>query len=39
MDANLRSSELRSSPVRVKRFGEDLALWRDSSGRPRIFQD
>jgi phenylpropionate dioxygenase-like ring-hydroxylating dioxygenase large terminal subunit len=35
----LRSSDLRSSPVRVKRFGEDLALWRDSSGRARIFQD
>lgn len=35
----LRSSELGASPLRVKRFGEDLALWRDSSGRPRIFQD
>ena len=35
----LRSSDLRASPVRVMRFGEDLALWRDSAGRPRVFQN
>ena len=35
----LRSSDLGATPLRVKRFGEDLALWRDAAGRPHIFQD
>jgi nitrite reductase/ring-hydroxylating ferredoxin subunit len=35
----LRSSELAKTPVRVQRFGELLAVWRDSSGRPNVVQD
>ena len=35
----LASKELGASPVHVKRFGEELAVWRDSAGRPHVFQD
>jgi nitrite reductase/ring-hydroxylating ferredoxin subunit len=35
----LRSSELANTPVRVQRFGEVLAVWRDSAGRPNVIQD
>jgi nitrite reductase/ring-hydroxylating ferredoxin subunit len=35
----LRSSELAGAPVRIKRFGELLAVWRDSAGRPNVVQD
>jgi phenylpropionate dioxygenase-like ring-hydroxylating dioxygenase large terminal subunit len=35
----LRSSDLGDRPVRIRRFGEELAVWRDSAGRARVFQD
>jgi phenylpropionate dioxygenase-like ring-hydroxylating dioxygenase large terminal subunit len=35
----LRSSEVGSAPTRIKRFGEVLAVWRDSAGRPNVVQD
>lgn len=35
----LRSFELQDKPVRVKRFGETLAVWRDSDGHPNVVQD
>jgi nitrite reductase/ring-hydroxylating ferredoxin subunit len=35
----LRSSELGTSPIRVKRFGDILAVWRDSAGHPNVVQD
>lgn len=35
----LASAELGTSPMHVKRFGEELAVWRDSAGHPRVVQD
>ena len=35
----LRSSGLGDAPVRIKRFGMMLAVWRDSAGRPNVVQD
>ena len=35
----MRASDLCNAPVRLKRFGEHLAVWRDSAGNPRVFQD
>ncbi len=35
----LRSEDLDSVPVGVKRLGEDLVLWRDSARRPHVFVD
>jgi phenylpropionate dioxygenase-like ring-hydroxylating dioxygenase large terminal subunit len=35
----LRSSDLGDAPVRIKRFGMMLAVWRDSAGRPNVVQD
>src|ERR1043165_3906195 len=35
----LRSSELGAAPQRLKRFAEDLVLWRDANGKPHLFQD
>ncbi|MBM2812050.1 MAG: Aromatic ring-hydroxylating dioxygenase subunit alpha [Chloroflexi bacterium] len=34
-----RSQDLGAQPVGIKRLGEDLALWRDSEGRPHLFTD
>jgi phenylpropionate dioxygenase-like ring-hydroxylating dioxygenase large terminal subunit len=35
----LPSSDLRAAPVRLRRFGEDLAVWRDRAGAPHVFPD
>ena len=35
----MRAADLRNAPVRLKRFGEYLTVWRDSAGNPRVFQD
>ncbi len=35
----LRSAELGRQPVAVRRFGEDLAVWRDSKGTPHVVED
>src|SRR5712692_4527486 len=35
----LRSSELRTSPIFVQRFGKDLVAWRDGEGRPHVFEN
>jgi nitrite reductase/ring-hydroxylating ferredoxin subunit len=35
----LQSSEVGSSPVRIKRFGEMLAVWRGEDGEPNVVQD
>ena len=35
----LRSSQLKDKPVRIERFGENLAAWRDNSGGPAVFSD
>jgi phenylpropionate dioxygenase-like ring-hydroxylating dioxygenase large terminal subunit len=32
------SSELGQRPIQVRRFGEDLVVWRDSLGRPNVFE-
>ncbi len=34
----LRSSALGRRPLPVRRFGEDLVVWRDSQGRPNVFE-
>jgi len=34
-----RASDLGATPVAVQRFGQALALWRDSSGQPHVFED
>lgn len=34
-----RSKDLGSTPVGIKRLGEDLVLWRDSQRRPHLFSD
>lgn len=34
-----RSEDLGSRPVGIKRLGEELVLWRDSGGRPHVFDD
>ncbi|MPZ13877.1 MAG: Rieske 2Fe-2S domain-containing protein, partial [Chloroflexi bacterium] len=34
-----RSADLGTAPVGIKRLGEDLVLWRDVAGRPRLFRD
>ena len=34
----LYSSELGKDPIQVRRFGEDLAVWRDSAGQPHVFE-
>jgi phenylpropionate dioxygenase-like ring-hydroxylating dioxygenase large terminal subunit len=35
----LGSSELGTTPKKLKRFGEDLVLWRDAKGKVHLFQD
>lgn len=35
----LSSPELGDRPVCVRRFGRDLALWRDANGRPRVLDN
>jgi len=35
----LRSTELRERPLRVKRFAEDLCVWRDGAGHAHVVQD
>jgi phenylpropionate dioxygenase-like ring-hydroxylating dioxygenase large terminal subunit len=35
----IRSVELGQQPVAVRRFGEELAVWRDSKGAPHIFEN
>jgi phenylpropionate dioxygenase-like ring-hydroxylating dioxygenase large terminal subunit len=35
----LRADKLRQKPLRLRRFGQTLALWRDAQGRPHLFQD
>jgi len=35
----LRSSQLGPAPTAVRRFSEDLAVWRDSQGRPRVLEN
>jgi phenylpropionate dioxygenase-like ring-hydroxylating dioxygenase large terminal subunit len=35
----LLAKELKDKPVRIRRFGEELAVWRDSMGRPHVFQN
>src|SRR5229473_198154 len=34
-----RASDLGAMPVAVKRFGQELVLWRDSAGQPHAFED
>ena len=34
-----RSADLGRGPVGIKRLGEDLVLWRDADGCPRVFHD
>jgi phenylpropionate dioxygenase-like ring-hydroxylating dioxygenase large terminal subunit len=35
----LYASELGKAPIQVRRFGEDLAVWRDSAGQPHVFEN
>ncbi len=35
----LQSGELRDTPVKIERFGENLAVWRGESHAPRIFEN
>jgi nitrite reductase/ring-hydroxylating ferredoxin subunit len=35
----LRSADVGSKPVRIKRFGETLAVWRGEDGQPNVVQD
>ncbi|HEY7244021.1 MAG TPA: aromatic ring-hydroxylating dioxygenase subunit alpha [Xanthobacteraceae bacterium] len=35
----LQSSDVASRPVRIKRFGEWLAVWRGEDGQPNVVQD
>lgn len=35
----LSSSELGDRPVGVRRFGRDMAVWRDTSGMPHVLDD
>lgn len=35
----MRSAELLQQPKRLRRFGLDLAVWRDAAGRPHVFED
>ncbi|HZU08128.1 MAG TPA: aromatic ring-hydroxylating dioxygenase subunit alpha [Chloroflexota bacterium] len=37
--AILPSSDLGNRPLGLRRFGQDLVLWRDSIGHPHIFED
>lgn len=34
-----RSKDLRIGPVGLRRLGEEIVLWRDAQGRPRVFLD
>jgi phenylpropionate dioxygenase-like ring-hydroxylating dioxygenase large terminal subunit len=34
----LRSSDLKNSPRDIRRFGQELVVWRDSSGAPHVFE-
>ena len=34
-----RSEDLQAKPKAIKCLGEDLVLWRDSTGKPHLFQD
>ncbi len=34
-----RSSALAAKPIRLRRFGEALAVWRDAAGQPHVFED
>jgi phenylpropionate dioxygenase-like ring-hydroxylating dioxygenase large terminal subunit len=35
----LRSSEVQAAPVQLRRFGEDLVVWRDERRQPHIFEN
>jgi len=35
----LRSEQLGDKPIQVQRFGQRLAVWRDGSRQPRVFED
>ena len=35
----LDSKQLAAAPICVERFGEKLAVWRDKSGRPTVFEN
>jgi phenylpropionate dioxygenase-like ring-hydroxylating dioxygenase large terminal subunit len=35
----MRSGELAKTPVKLRRFAEDLAVWRDTAGRPHVFEN
>src|SRR4051812_6351994 len=35
----MRSAELLQQSKRLRRFGLELAVWRDAAGRPHVFED
>jgi phenylpropionate dioxygenase-like ring-hydroxylating dioxygenase large terminal subunit len=35
----LSAKQLKATPIRIERFGEKLAVWRDTNGRPVVFLD
>ena len=37
--ALIESQKLKNRPQAIKRLNEDLVLWRDSAGKPRLFRD
>ena len=35
----LQAKDLAAAPLALRRFGEDLVLWRDATGRPHVFEN